>query len=92
MDLRGRTSRGEKQQQSGGQTQAAGGRRAPQDLVSIRSGWFTALWVGGEGESVESRGVKKMVNSGECNFSGRMVFLIHLLELGQLRSIVFIKH
>ena len=33
----------------------------PQDLVNIRSSWFTALCVGGEGESVMSKVAKKVV-------------------------------
>ena len=33
----------------------------------------TSLGVGGEGESVQSKVVKKLVSSGECNFSGRML-------------------
>ena len=39
-----------------------------QDLVKTRSSWFPALWVGGEGESVRSNVVKKLVKSDECNF------------------------
>ena len=45
----------------------------PQDLVNIRSSWFPALCVGGEGDSVKSKVAKKLVSSGECNFSGRML-------------------
>ena len=37
-----------------------------------RSSRFLALCVG-EGDSVESKVAKKLVNSGECNFSGRML-------------------
>ena len=37
-----------------------------------RSSWFPALCVGGEGESVKSK-VERLVSSGECNFSGRML-------------------
>ena len=43
------------------------------DLVNIRSSWFPALCVGGEGESVKSKVAKKFFSSGECNFSGRML-------------------
>ena len=45
----------------------------PQDLVNIRSSWFPALCVGGEGDSVKSKVAKKLVSSGECNFSDRML-------------------
>ena len=34
----------------------------PQDLVNIRSSWFPALCVGGEGESDKSKVAKKLIN------------------------------
>ena len=49
--------------------------KVPHDLVNIRSSWFPALCVGGEGESVKSKVVKKLVSSGEWNFYGRMLKL-----------------
>ena len=44
-----------------------------QDFVKTRLSWFPALWVGGEGESVGSNVVKKLVKSDKCNFSGWML-------------------
>ena len=41
--------------------------------MKTRSSWFPALCVGGEGESVMSNVVKKLVKSDECNFSGWML-------------------
>ena len=38
--------------------------------MKTRSSWFPALWVGGDGESVRSNVVKRLVKSDECNFSG----------------------
>ena len=62
----------------------------PHDLVNIRSSWFPALCVGGEGESVKSKVVKKFVSSGECNFSGRrlkspiIIIIIIIYERGAI--------
>jgi len=41
--------------------------------VKTRSSWFPALWVEGEGESAKPNVAKKLMNSGDCNFSGWML-------------------
>ena len=47
--------------------------KVPQDLMNIRLGCFPALCLGGEGVSVKSKVAKNLVNSGGCNFFGRML-------------------